>query len=199
VALAIAIPSFLLHSLVDIDWDFVAVCAPVFLLGGLLVGMGGEVRPVRFGGRSLVAVGGAAALLACVYSLAAPWLSAARVSDSLAATNPRSAASAARDAASLNPLSVQPIWALAQAYSSVGDRAQAGDQFERAATLQPENPETWIALGQYELCFGDVFVAYRALNQAYTLDPFGQAGIPGGLLDQARAAVEKRGTPSCRR
>ena len=58
---------------------------------------------------------------------------------------------------------------------------------------------TWVALGRYELCFGDVFDAYRALNQAYTLDPFGPAGIPGGPLDQARAAVEKRGTPSCRR
>jgi hypothetical protein len=202
VALAIAVPSFLLHSLVDIDWDFVAVCAPVFLLGGLLVGVGGEVRPVRFGGRTLLAVGLAAGLLACVYSLAAPWLAASRVDDSqsaLADSNPRGAASDARDAGSLDPLSVQPIWALAAAYASVGDRVNARKQYERATLLQPENPETWVQLGGYELCFGDVFVAYRALNQAYTLDPFGQAGIPGGLLDQARAAVERRGTPSCRR
>jgi cytochrome c-type biogenesis protein CcmH/NrfG len=174
----------------------------VFLLGGLLVGMGGEVRPVRLGGRTVLAVGLAAGLLACVYSLAAPWLAASRVGDSqtaLAASNPRGAASDARDAASLDPQSVQPIWALAAAYSFVGDRVNARKQYERATRLQPENPETWIALGQYELCFGDVFVAYRALNQAYTLDPFGQAGIPGGLLDQARNAVEKKGTPSCRR
>ena len=201
VALAIGIPSFLLHSLVDIDWNFVAVCAPVFVLGGLLVGMGGEVREVRLGGRTVLAVGVAAGLLACAYSLAAPWLAASRVSDSfaVAADNPRQAASDARDAASLNPLSVQPIWALALAYSSVGDRAEAGRQYERATRLQPENPQTWVVFGGYELCFGDVFVAYRALNQAYTLDPFGQAGIPGGLLDQARSAVEKKGTPSCRR
>jgi hypothetical protein len=197
VGLAIAIPSFLLHSLADIDWDFVAVCAPVFLIGGLLVGIGGEVRAVR--GRSVLSVALAAALLACVYSLAAPWLSAARVSDSLSAPSARSAASSARDAASLNPLSVQPIWALAAAYGRVGDTADAGRQYERATQLQPENPQTWVELGGYELCFGDVFVAYRALNHAYTLDPFGPAGIPGGLLDQARAAVEKRGTPSCRR
>ncbi len=202
VALAIAVPSFLLHSLVDIDWDFVAVCAPAFVVGGLLVGMGGEVRPVRLGGRTVLAVGLAAALLACGYSLAAPWLAGSRVNDSqtaLADSNPRSAASDARDAGSLDPLSVQPIWALASAYAFVGDRVDAREQYERATRLQPENPETWVQLGEYELCFGDVFVAYRALNQAYTLDPFGQAGIPGGLLDQARAAVEKRGTPSCRR
>jgi len=203
VALAIAIPAFLLHALVDIDWDFVAVSAPVFFLGGLLVGVGGDVRALSLRGRSLVAAGVAAALLAGVYSLTAPWLAANRVDDATNALidgQPAAAASDARDAASLNPFSVQPIWALAEAYASIGDRPGAIGQFERATRLQPENPETWVALGKYELCFGDVFVAYRALNHAYTLDPFGSdTGTPGGALDQARAAVEKRGTPTCRR
>jgi hypothetical protein len=201
-ALAIAIPAFLLHVLADIDWDFVAVCAPVFLLGGLLIGIGGEVRAVRLRMRSLVAAGVVVVLLAGVYSLTAPWLSSSRVDDAysaLFAGNLRSAGSDARDAASLNPLSVQPIWALADAYEAVPDVSGAVAQYRRATRLQPENPDTWVALGRYELCFGDVFEAYRALNQAYTLDPFGPAGIPGGPLDQARAAVEKRGTPSCRR
>jgi hypothetical protein len=201
-AIAIAIPAFLLHALADIDWDFVAVCAPVFMLGGLVIGIGGEVRAVRMPLRSLAAAGVAAVLLAGVYSLAAPWLAANRVDDAytaLFARDLRSGAAAARDAASLNPLSVQPIWALAEAYAALPDERGAVDQYRRATRLQPENPDTWVALGRYELCFGDVFDAYRALNQAYTLDPFGPAGIPGGPLDQARAAVEKRGTPSCRR
>jgi O-antigen ligase len=201
-AIAIAIPAFLLHALADIDWDFVAVCAPVFMLGGLVIGIGGEVRAVRMPLRSLAAAGVAALLLAGLYSLAAPWLAANRVDDAytaLFARDLRSGAAAARDAASLNPLSVQPIWALAEAYAALPDEQGAVDQYRRATRLQPENPDTWVALGRYELCFGDVFDAYRALNQAYTLDPFGPAGIPGGPLDQARAAVEKRGTPSCRR
>jgi hypothetical protein len=201
-ALAIAVPAFLLHALVDIDWDFVAVCAPVFLLGGLLIGIGGDVRTVRVPLRTLAAVGLAALVLAAVYSLTAPWLAANRVNDAYSAIfagDLRGAAGDARDAASLDPLSIQPIWALATAYAALPDVGGAVRQYRRATRQQPENPDTWIALGQYELCHGNVFDAYRALNQAYTLDPFGPAGMPGGLLDQARNAVEKRGTPSCRR
>jgi hypothetical protein len=200
VSLAIGIPAYLLHALADIDWDFVAVSAPVFFVGGLLIGMGGEAREVRARGRPLLAVGVALAVLAGVYSLAAPWLASNRVDDAyaaLASLDPGSAASDARDAASLNPLSVQPIWALATAYASVRDVRDAVKQFERATRLQPENSDTWVELGEYELCHGDVFGAYRALNQAYTLDPYGPTGIKNGPLDQARAAVEKRGRPTC--
>ncbi len=201
-ALAIAIPAFLLHALADIDWDFVAVSAPVFLLGGLLIGVGGEARAVRLRMRPLVAAGVAACLLAAAYSLAAPWLASNRVDDATAAIvagKLRTGAGDARDAGSLNPLSVQPVWALAEAYAALPDVSGAVREYRRATGLQPENPDTWVALGRYELCFGDVADAYRALNHAYTLDPFGPTGIPGGPLDQARAAVEKRGTPTCRR
>jgi O-antigen ligase len=200
VALAIAVPAYLLHALADIDWDFVAVSAPVFFVGGLLIGMGGEAREVRARGRPLLAAGVALSMLAGVYSLAAPWLASNRVDDAYAALvslEPGSAASASRDAANLNPLSVQPIWALALAYASVPDVRDAVKQFERATRLQPENSDTWVELGDYELCHGDVFGAYRALNQAYTLDPYGPTGIKNGPLDQARAAVEKRGRPTC--
>ena len=34
--------------------------------------------------------------------------------------------------------------------------------------------------------------AYTALNDAYTLDPWGPAGLKGGLLDVARAKIEGR-------
>lgn len=202
VALAVAVPAYLLHALADIDWDFIAVSAPVFLVGGLVIGMGGEVRARRVRGRPLFAAGVALCLLGGVYSLAAPWLASSRVDDAYTALTdlqPGRAASAARDASSLNPLSVQPIWALANAYASVQDTRDTVKQYERATRLQPENPDTWVSLGQYELCHGDVFVAYAALNHAYTLDPFGPAGIKNGLLDQARTAVEKRGRPTCPR
>ncbi len=204
VALAIAVPAYLLHALADIDWDFIAVSAPAFFLGGLLIGMGGEVRSVRVRvrGRTLLAAGLTACLLAGVYSLTAPWLAANRVQDAYSAifaNDPRSGAADARDAASLNPLSFQPLWALALAHASVGDVSGAIREYQSATRLQPEDPDTWVALGQYELCHAHVFGAYAALNQAYTLDPFGPAGIPGGLKDQAQAAVEKRGRPTCPR
>ena len=37
-ALALVLPAYLLHSLVDVDWDFVAVSALAFLVAGALVG-----------------------------------------------------------------------------------------------------------------------------------------------------------------
>ncbi|HZO50075.1 MAG TPA: O-antigen ligase family protein, partial [Gaiellaceae bacterium] len=195
VALAIGVPLYLLHALADIDFDFVAVSAPVFFVGGLLVGLGGEVRPVRV--RLLAAATVAAGLLAAAYSLTAPWLATSRTSDAYAAASPAASASDARDAAGLDPFAVDPIWALAFAYERAGDGPDAAEQYERATRLQPENPDTWFQLGQFELELCNVFPAYRALNNAYTLDPFGPTGVPGGPLDQARAYVEKRAT--CRR
>jgi hypothetical protein len=192
VALAIGVPLYLLHALADIDFDFVAVSAPVFFVGGLLVGLGGEVRTVR--SRPLVAATAAAGLLAAVYSLTAPWLAANRTGDAYAAASPAAAASAARDASNLNPLAVDPVWALAAAYSDAGDPTDTVRQYERATRLQPENPQTWLYLGEYELGRCAVFPAYHALNNAYTLDPFGPTGVPGGPLDQARSYVEKRAT-----
>ena len=199
-ALAVTVPVYVLHSLVDIDWDFVAVSAPVFFVGGLLIGLGGEVRRARAGERPLLAAAAAVCLLGAVYSLAAPWLASNRTSDAIAAlanVRPAAAASAARDASDLNPFAVQPLYLLSTAYALVGDNRDAVRELEQATRNQPENPDTWLQLGEYELQTCNVFPAYRALNNAYTLDPFGPTGVPGGPLDRARAYVEKRAT--CRR
>ena len=45
-ALALLLPAFLVHSLVDVDWDFAAVAAPAFVAAGALVG-GPAVRRLR--------------------------------------------------------------------------------------------------------------------------------------------------------
>jgi cytochrome c-type biogenesis protein CcmH/NrfG len=199
-ALAVAVPLYFLHALVDIDWDFVAVSAPVFFVGGLLIGLGGEVREAKATERPLLAAAAAICLLAAVYSLTAPWLAANRTNDAVAAlaeARAPAAASAARDAGDLNPFAVEPVFLLGTAYALAGDDRGAVRELERATRMQPENPDTWVQLGEYQLERCDVFAAYRALNNAYTLDPFGPTGVPGGPLDRARAYVEKRAT--CRR
>jgi len=43
--------------------------------------------------------------------------------------------------------------------------------------------------GSYEFFTGRYKEALHDLDRAYGLDPYGPAGRPGGLLDQARAKV----------
>ena len=189
-ALALAVPAYLLHALGDIDWDFVAVSAPLFFVLGVLIGAAGRVREPRR--RPVLAFGVGVAALAALYSLTAPWLGVRRVDDAYAALgrgNPRAAVSAASEAHDLNPLSAEPYWAWALAEASVRNVGAAVHEYRRAVHLQPDNSETWYALGAYEFDVGRYQAAYRDLNEAYTRDPFGPAGKKGGLLDQARARV----------
>jgi hypothetical protein len=195
-ALGIALPVYLLHALADIDWDFVAVTGLLFFLVGTLVGAASPPRPPR-ARRALapVAVGGAICL-AALYSLTAPWLADRRVNDAYAAIDRGDAAaaiSAARDAHDLNPLSLDPlfVWALADEVS--GDSVDALRRYLQRTRLQPENSDAWFDLGAYQFALGRYRDAYDSLNRAYGLDPFGPAGLPGGLLDQARAKLEGRG------
>jgi hypothetical protein len=39
-ALAVALPTFLVHGALDYDWDFVAVCGPLFFITGVLLATG---------------------------------------------------------------------------------------------------------------------------------------------------------------
>jgi tetratricopeptide (TPR) repeat protein len=190
VALAIVIPAYVLHALADIDWDFVAATAPAFFVLGVLLGAVAPARPPR--GRPVLAAVAAAVALASLYSLTAPWLAARRVDDSYAALGRGdlfAAASAARDAHDLNPLSLDPYQARAAADIVAGARAAALREYRRAADRQPENSETWYDLGAYEFHLKRYQAAYRDLNHAYTLDPWGPVGRKGDLLDRARAKV----------
>jgi tetratricopeptide (TPR) repeat protein len=133
--------------------------------------------------------------LGVLYSMTAPWLAQRRVEAAYAAANRKdfaAALSAARQARDLNPLSVEPLWAWAFAEGTGRNRAGAVERYLDATELQPENSETWFVLGQYELGIGRFRDAYVHLDRAYGLDPYGPAGVPGGLLDQARAKVEGR-------
>jgi tetratricopeptide (TPR) repeat protein len=195
-ALAVWLPAYLLHALADIDWDFVAASAPVFLAVGVLLAAGRSPAPSR--PRPLAAALAGVAGLAVLYSLTAPWLAQRKVEDAYVAIgrgDARGAVSAARQAHDLDPLSPEPLWAWALAEASRRNVAGAIQRYEQAADLQPENSETWYSLGAYELETGRYRRAYRHLDRAYALDPYGPAGLPGGLLDQAREKVERGQTP----
>ena len=56
-ALALALPAYFLHGLLDLDWDFLAVSALVFFIAGALVVRPPEVRGVRAPSRCSTATG----------------------------------------------------------------------------------------------------------------------------------------------
>ena len=110
------------------------------------------------------------------------------------------AASSARRAQSLNPLSPEPLYARATVASAARDNAGAERFYLQATQLQPENPDTWWELGVFrQIALENQCSAYFALNAAYTLDPKSNRFTPTGPLAVAAAAVNDPKSPACGR
>ena len=187
--LALALAVCFLHSLVDIDWDYVAVQGPLFLtVGALSAG-----RPAAPRTRWLPAALAGICALAAVYSLASPWLSSHRLSaayDSLSAGNLLGARDEAKAAHSFNPLAEEPVWLMA---ALEPDKTRALQLYRDARDREPKNAEAWYLLGAFELHqLRRPRDAYRDLNQAYTYDRyiFTPGTLPGRDLDRARCLVD---------
>jgi tetratricopeptide (TPR) repeat protein len=191
-ALGLAAAICVVHSLVDIDWDYVAVQGPFFLTVGALIA--GPARPTA-GQRWLRSAVLGVAALAALYSLTSPWLADQRIDrayDALVRGDRQTGRDEARAAHALNPLAVEPLWVWA--LTERGDKAL--DLYRRARDLEPKNPETWYVLGEFELkVLKRPRAAYRDLNQSYTLDANGPAGQEGGALDQARCEIDPATCP----
>jgi hypothetical protein len=188
VALTCALGAYLAQGLVDFDWDFLAVTGPLMLVTGVLLATGRAPAPAprRHG---LWALAPPLALAALLYSFAAPWLAERRVETAYGAVadgKPASALASAESARGLNPLSVEPLRAEANARVLAGDVAGAGIALAEAVGVQPDNPETWYELGAFELQIAKrPEVAIEPLVRAAELDPHGDAPR---LLAEARRA-----------
>jgi hypothetical protein len=193
IALSLAAAVCVVHSLVDVDWDYVAVQGPLLLVVGALVAPPARTT-VRRPWFVPAAVGVSA--LAALYSLASPWLAQRRIDaayDAFARIDIAQAREEAKSAHALNPLAVEPVWLMALAESLVGRNAKALSLYRQARDLEPKNPETWYQLGAFELDeLHQSRHAYRDLNHAYTLDNFlfGPRTQPGRHLDRARCQVD---------
>ena len=187
-ALAVVPAAYLVHSLADYDWDFLAVSAPALFALGTLAAAGRPVRALRR--TPLAAAATLAVCLAVLWSLAAPRLAARSVESAFRALDrgdPPKALSLARRAHSLNPLSLEPLLMRARVDERLGDDRAALKAYQDGAHLQPLNPESWYELGVYEVeVLGDRCAGYVHLNRAYTLDPAGRQWTKGGPLDVAR-------------
>ncbi|MGD0454550.1 MAG: O-antigen ligase family protein [Solirubrobacteraceae bacterium] len=106
----------------------------------------------------------------------------------LEAHDPRAAAAAANSAVSRDPLSIGALFTLASVQNRLGRPALARATLERAVRLQPSNPETWLALGRYELEGGDPASAVGALQAAIYLNP--ESIAPEAVADGRPEAIE---------
>jgi O-Antigen ligase len=175
-ALSVALLAYLLHALIDYDWDFVALTAPTLLLLGILLAAG---RPTRLRFRAPVWAAGAILFAAAaVFSLTVPWLAARDVADAYAALDRDEiglALNEAKSARALNPLAIEPLFATAVAEEARGDDRAALERYVQAVDLQPKNWRTWYELGRFELSNGRRARGIRHLRVARELDPLGPA------------------------
>jgi hypothetical protein len=183
-ALAVALAAFLVHTVADMDWNFVGTCGPLLLLAGALLGRPAAER-VR-ARRPLVAAAAVLLAAAAVYSLAAPWLARRE----LAAVRPQKAHS-------YDPLNTQALIDWAAMEDARGNVLHAATLYNDAVALEPESYDTWYALGLFYADHGAWQRAYEAFGKSWTYNRFGPAGEPCGMLDQARHKATGRWAPNC--
>jgi len=184
VALAVLAVAYVLHSLVDFDWDFVAVTGPFLVSVGAL--LGGPA--VRDSPRVALAPVPVVVAIAVALSLLTPWF-AERGTDSargaIADGRPLRAYREARDARSLNPLALDPLLVQAAALEQLGDFQGARQVYIDAVELQPLNWRPWYYLGLFEVGQQDWARAIPPLERAVHLDPLNP--FPVASLKQARS------------
>ncbi len=185
-ALALGALGFVLHALVDFDWDFVAVCAPFLVTVGVLLG-GGTVRGER---RWALALLPAAAALAVAFSLLTPWFAQRSTNSALAALEagrPAQAAARAHHARSLDPFALEPIFVEAAAAEQLGDLGAARSLYVKAVDEQPLNWSAWYELGAFEVSVRNDRAALAPLQRAVELDRHGT--LAPALLQQVESRL----------
>jgi hypothetical protein len=182
-ALGCVVVAFGVQSAVDWTWFFTGVAVPALVCAGWLVGRGPLGHPVGRAAhrRPLLQRPGSAAALAglTALALALAWFTwqPLRSADALSASLSAAAAghhpeafTEARDAATIDPVSVAPLQILSSLYAGAGDPAAARQQLIDATHRQSGNPQPWQWLGQFELDHGQTRAAYRTLLRAQRLD-----------------------------
>ena len=186
-ALAVALALWLVHALVDYDWDFVAVTGPAFFAAGALAAAG---RPARRGTFPFAAAAAGALALASLRSQSS--LPGSRSRACATSTRRSSGATSTRRATPPSGHGRSTRSRSRRCSPAPASRRTPATRRPRSPPtgaprrLQPENPVAWYELGLYEFHLGDRCSAYVHLNRAYTLDPAGPA--VASRLTRQRAA-----------
>ena len=181
-ALGVALAAFLVHMIVDMDWNYVATCGPLLLVAGAIVGRRAAEPAAARSLHPLLAIGAVLFALGAVYSLAAPWLSDRQLASATTIAD-------FKRAHTYDPLSTLALSEWAALEDATGNLRQAQKLYRQEVSLEPENGSTWYDLGGFYWEHGAWRQAYDAFDKSYRYNSQGPAGVPCGLLDQARHKV----------
>jgi O-Antigen ligase len=194
---------FGVHSTIDWTWFVPGDACVALLCAGWLAGRGPlldhpgtlrlpaslpEVGPLRIGIAAAVVV---AALLAA-WAQWQPQRSADASQEALAlsARAPAAARAAAQNAVDYDPVSAEALFTLSTIQQHAGERALARATLVRTVHLQPSNPQTWKALGEYDLRTGNYTAALNELRATVYLNPEAVAPLASIQYDPELLAIQ---------
>jgi Flp pilus assembly protein TadD len=206
---------FGVHSTVDWTW-FVPgdacvalVCAGWLAGRGPLTGTSGVDRATvgrrwvtgRAGGSSFNEIGSlrlgiaAAVVIAALLAAWAQWqpqrsADASQKALALSATDPGAARTDAQNAVDYDPVSAEALFILSTIQQHAGQSALARATLVRAVHLQPSNPQTWKALGEYDLQNGKPTAALNELRATVYLNPLAVAPLSEIQYDPELLAIQ---------
>lgn len=191
---------FGLHSAIDWTWFIPGTAIPALMCAGWLAGRGPAREPIglRAERRRLLDAPGTGAVVLALVAVALlcaweAWQPLRSAGDQNAATsaleNGHTAAAIgdARSAADVYPVAVEPLWQLAAIYQGRGEDGLARAVLVEATRRQPENPQTWLQLGEFELQVKRPTLALAPLRTAVALDR-GSTDAAGALTSAEQAA-----------
>ncbi|MEJ7782768.1 MAG: O-antigen ligase family protein [Solirubrobacteraceae bacterium] len=193
--------AWLVHGLVDWDWDIPAVTLPVLAFLGVLCARRPEERegagaaaPPGPGGRGTALAVVVGLLCFVLASAIAPAWSRSLAQDALVgsgeAATPEERADAAADAelaARVDPLAVEPLLAGAIVAGSRERLVDAKTQLIEAVERQPCSVRAWRDLARLSIFIADRDTYRRAAQRVLELDPAGVASR--GLVERSGAFV----------
>jgi O-Antigen ligase len=199
-ALLCIVVVFGVHSFVDWTWYVPGNACVALLCAGWLAGRGPLSATTASGSRprSLRELGPmriAVATAAIVVALLAAWaqwqpqrsVDASQQALALLARDPQGALASAQAGVARDPLSAQALFTLSAVQQARGQTALARATLQRAVHLQPSNPQTWLALGRYDLP-SNPRAALHELQAAIYLNP--ESISPEAIADQIPESIE---------
>ena len=175
--------TFGVHSAIDWTWFVPGTALPALLCAGWLAGRGPSAdgvglaaerrRLVDRPGIGAASIAVVAVTLLCVWAVWQPLRAENGNTAAIAAFtagNTKAALDDARTAAARDPLTVGPLFQLAAMYTAIGNHQAARDELVSAVRRQPQNPQTWLQLGEFYLQEHQPASALGPLGQAESLD-----------------------------